>query len=453
MRRFDFEDDLFAGPVYKRFMWTALFLGPASPKSTDLPESVDDSNPSSKPKPLGPQELAVDEQISDMSSILRQSEYFSLSCKNDLEELRGLGRKPTLRHLPVANTVARERMGDTSQSAVDMKYLTACKTCDADSLADALDAGADLDSRDYREYTDTKSDSSAGQNAIELCIGFIRQEMAKRSRHNTVTLDLLLLYHETQILTHRADVGKLLHDAIDIGSVTLLNRLPVTAETMRMKNRAGNSPFHTAVYAGERSLPCLKKLITVKTDLKPHSIRDKNGRTPLQLSIEMKQDLISLCLIQLGGTTYNLKSETPSGTLSELGLTIVEASQTDSSFWTTTKVEDPLGKLLAIALRQGRVDAVSTLRDFGVVIESGPKSNNGVLVGEWIMARMRERNKGHNKSPVPIVGDGSDKKILGLTAADVAGTSWREASHTPLFRAISQEMGLRIVPENPHLQD
>jgi hypothetical protein len=146
----------------------------------------------------------MEDQLSEMNTVLRQSECFSMSSKMDLEMLLGT---PPLRHLPMANLIIRERTVH-DQLDIDMKYFQAASTCNADGMADALDAGADLNT--------TQKNGDRSKNALQLCIDAIQKYIIKYSND---ALDLSLLSHETQVILDSADVCEMIRASARLGLV------------------------------------------------------------------------------------------------------------------------------------------------------------------------------------------------------------------------------------------
>jgi hypothetical protein len=149
VRSFDFEEGHFTGPVYKRLMRDALSFGTASALFPHPPDVATDPNRGAQAEPSCSDDDSVENQFGAMNTVLHRSESLSLSSKTDLEMLRKACetlQTPPLRHEPMANLIVRERTAQ-DQLGVDLKYLQAASTYNADDMADALDASVNLNSK------------------------------------------------------------------------------------------------------------------------------------------------------------------------------------------------------------------------------------------------------------------------------------------------------------------
>lgn len=145
---------------------------------------------------------------------------------------------------------------------------------------------------------------------------------------------------------------------------------------MGLKDKFGDSTFHAAVRANYLRPNYLEKLVIRTENLRPNSRRDRNGRLPIELALETKQDWMALYLIQLGVLPSGLRQGVLGTRSTEMALTIIEACNHDPSFWNSHKVADALGKLLEIAIRTGRTNAV------GKLLMQGPHGSQMHLVSK-----------------------------------------------------------------------
>ena len=146
----------------------------------------------------------------------------------------------------------------------------------------------------------------------------------------------------------------------------------VSVETVNVRDRSdrsGNSPLHNAVLAGDRGLPCLQRLCEVSKgmDLKPDSLLDQEGKSPLQLALDKGMDSHALRLITIGCSPFALVSgrrapskEPPS----QLALIIYAARHGRESRANTPGLR-PLENLLYWAILKDRPKAIQMLLNYG----------------------------------------------------------------------------------------
>lgn len=126
-----------------------------------------------------------------------------MSCKADLDELSWARSKssesisPRVRHLPMSNTLTRENIDFDGQKMADLAYLNAALTGDTESIANAFDAAADVNSCHSLQMI-----SGASMNAIQLCVRKIRKDAKKgwSFRRDALTFGYFIMRHRSSSL-------------------------------------------------------------------------------------------------------------------------------------------------------------------------------------------------------------------------------------------------------------
>lgn len=302
-KRFDFEDDLILGPVYKRVLFAQLCKTPPLPEASSsdlfLSSKKSDSNPGPKIVPddvrTGP-EMRTEPVVqascnggSDWSPenivrILQACGGFSISVIADLEALRSAEDRSELpkRSLPLGSILKQYDLVPAAQAFVNAKLILGATMNDADQVAQALDEGAEINAL-----------STEGLTALQISLC---------ESQTSIATALILLYNETKV-HHRDRTGDtLLHYAMKAGNVSLIRRLVTSMDDLRIFDGEGATPLHVAAHGGTDRLISLREInrAFVGQQVCPDMVVDQEGRSALHIAAERGNTEHALELLRLG---------------------------------------------------------------------------------------------------------------------------------------------------------
>ena len=299
-KRFDFENDLILGPVYKRILFAQLCVIPATSgtRSQDLePQSSSNQGKQYVPdegsnRPDIESELAVgvssidrnDWSPENIVKILRACGGFSTGVVADLEQLRRTEVESRLpkRSLPLGAILMQNKLIPAGQAFVNAKLILGATMDDADLVAPALDEGAEINAISGEGYT-----------ALQISLG---------ESQTSITAALILLYNETKVHLRDSKGDTLLHYATKSGSLSLIRRLVTSMDDLRVFDGEGATPLHVAVQGGVNGLTSLREINSIFADQEvcADMIVDHRGRTALHIGAQRGQSEHVLELLQLG---------------------------------------------------------------------------------------------------------------------------------------------------------
>jgi hypothetical protein len=303
-RRFSFENDLLVSPVYKRVIFAALTLpftkregsavktelkishnslAGARPNDVDITETANPDEPPTKPL-LCAERFGV--SMEETVRVLKASGAFSIGTHADLEEIQQSADMYSLprRSLPLHAILKQQQMSEEEQLLVNEKLLLGISNNDSTLVAQALDAGAEID---------------GAQGTIVLRLAFGEQR-------DPQVLALLLLYTQTNLQSRFENGATLLHLAVRFGKQGCLRRLVTNIDDLQALDGNGATPLHEAILTNDlapaASTSVLRefKSIFQKLNINPDKILDQNGKTALHIAAE-KDDLFrGVELLNLG---------------------------------------------------------------------------------------------------------------------------------------------------------
>ncbi|MCJ1430899.1 hypothetical protein MMC27_000249, partial [Xylographa pallens] len=299
-KRFDFENDLILGPVYKRILFAQLCVIPtiSEARSQDLePQSSSNQGKQNVPdegsnRPETESESTVgvssidreDWSPENIVKILRACGGFSIGVGTDLEKLRRteVGSRLPKRSLPLGAILMQNQLIPAGQAFVNAKLILGATMDDADQVAQALDEGAEINAI-----------SGEGCTALQISLG---------GSQTSITAALILLYNETKVHL-RDNIGDtLLHYAIKSGSLPLIRRLVTSMDDLRVFDGDGATPLHVAAQGGVNGLISLREInsIFAGQEVFPDMIVDHQGRTALHIGAQGGHPEHVLELLRLG---------------------------------------------------------------------------------------------------------------------------------------------------------
>jgi Ankyrin repeats (3 copies) len=302
-KRFDFENDLILGPVYKRVLLAQLCTMPDIPEATAKQplsvtqqtnaylcrENVPDEDSTLPELAKGPAlgftlKDEVDWSPENIVRILRACGGFSAGVAADLEELRRAEDPSELpkRSLPLGSILRQHELVRAAQVFVNAKLILGATRDDADQVAQALDEGAEINTL-----------SEEGFTSLQISLG---------ESQTSTTAALILLYNETKVHL-RDDTGDtLLHYAVKSGNLPLIRRLVTSMDNLRVFDSKGATPLHVAARGDAKRLTSLKEInsIFAGQDVCPDMVVDDLGRSALHIAAGGGQSEHTLELLRLG---------------------------------------------------------------------------------------------------------------------------------------------------------
>lgn len=301
-KRFDFENDLILGPVYKRVLFAQLCAMPAiseaPSKDKVLPSTQTSSNQRREPPEEAPGQPEVEsEPAAGLTSkdgedwspenivrILRACGGFSISVVADLEELRCAkdGSRLPKRSLPLGSILKQNEMISAAQAFVNAKLILGATMDDADQVAEALDEGAEVNAT-----------SEEGHTALQISLG--------ESQTSTAAA-LILLYNETKVHLRDETGDTLLHYAMKSGNVSLIRRLVTGIDDLRAFDSDGATPLHVAARGGVNQLTSLREInwIFAGEEVCADRVVDHRGKSALHIAAQGGHSEHALELLRLG---------------------------------------------------------------------------------------------------------------------------------------------------------
>jgi len=297
-KRFAFENDLVTGPVYKRVLFAYLCNFPTVPESMETvmehcePVQTNQSlgvnlGDSAAPTTQG-QSVFVGEGVDwspeNICRVLQRSAGFSISVLRDCQELRAAEKPSSLpkRNLPLGSILKRHEMLPEKQRFLNAKLILAAAEQDLTLMAESLEEGADVNTL-----------SEDNRTALQICLHDAPESLA---------VDLLLLYRETNIQC-RDEVGDtLLHQAVRVGDASRFCRLITFVDDLRVVDTGGATPLHTAAVNDYRGLAILEKLndLYEGDDFNADTCLDRKGRSPLHWATQAGNEEHTYQLLRLG---------------------------------------------------------------------------------------------------------------------------------------------------------
>lgn len=300
-KRFDFENDLILGPVYKRVLFAQLCTMPAISEAPSkdgvLPSMQTGSNLCRKAAPDNAANQPKVESAIGVTSkggedwspenivrILRACGGFSVGVVADLEELRRAEDRSRLpkRSLPLGSILKQNELVPAAQAFVNAKLILGATCDDADQVAQALDEGAEINAVSEEGYT-----------ALQISLG--------ESQTSTAAA-LILLYNETKVHLRDRAGDTLLHYAMKSGNVSLIRRLVTTMVDLRVFDAEGATPLHIAARGGVKGLTSLKEInrIFAGQEVCADMVVDHQGRSALHIAAQRGHSKHALELLRLG---------------------------------------------------------------------------------------------------------------------------------------------------------
>jgi ankyrin repeat protein len=302
-KRFDFENDLILGPVYKRVLFARLCTTPAisevHSKGPVLPSTQNGPNQCRKEAPdegLSQPEVESEPIVrvtfeggedwspENIVRILRTCGGFSIGVVTDLEELRRTedGSRLPKRSLPLASILKQNELVPAGQAFVNAKLILGATLDDADQVAQALDEGAEINTVSEEGYT-----------ALQISLG--------ESQTSTAAA-LILLYNETRVHVRDGIGDTLLHYAMKSGNVSLIRRLVTTMDDLRVFDGEGATPLHVAARGGVDRLTALREInrIFAGQEVCADMVLDHEGRSALHIAAQRGHPEHALELLRLG---------------------------------------------------------------------------------------------------------------------------------------------------------
>lgn len=302
-KRFDFENDLILGPVYKRVLFTHLCTMPAlSEESSKDPFFHSKESGSNQGRKAAPDKGhrppnvetepavnvtskdGIDWSLENIVRTLQACGGFSVSVVADLETLRRAEDRSRLpkRSLPLGSLLKQNELVSAGQAFVNAKLILGATMDDADQVAQALDEGAEINTL-----------SEEGLTALQISLG--------ESQTSTVAA-LILLYNETKVHLRDQTGDTLLHYAMKSGNVWLIRRLVTSMDQLRVFDGEGATPLHVAAQGGGDRLISLREInrTFAGQQVCPDMVVDQGGKSALHIAAERGNTDHALELLRLG---------------------------------------------------------------------------------------------------------------------------------------------------------
>ncbi|KAK7890070.1 hypothetical protein LTR67_008535 [Exophiala xenobiotica] len=296
-KRFDFENDLIIGPVYKRVLFAQLCAAPTLRTKLDGDSSSTMHVASTENAGTGPRrgdlqtEPASGAVFSDedwspenIVRILQARGGFSIGVTADLAELRETPENSSLpkRSLPLGSILKQNSLVSAGQAFVNAKLIFGATVDDVDQVAQALDEGAEINAV-----------SEEGHTALKISLA---------NSWTSTTAALLLLYHETKMHHRDGDGDTILHWAVKEGEVLLIRRLVTGIDDLRVFDSNGATPLHVAARAGATGLAALKELnrLFAGQEVCADVAVDHAGRSALVVAVDKGNTQHTIKLLRMG---------------------------------------------------------------------------------------------------------------------------------------------------------